>query len=50
MRQSIGMKPSNDPAADELRNKNLKTSGDQINTETYSNKEESNNEESKVRL
>lgn len=34
IRQVIGMKPSNDPKADELRNKNLSTpNGDQINEE-----------------
>lgn len=48
MRQSIGMKPSKDPAADELRNKNLKTaadqSSDQSNIEINSKKEETNNE------
>jgi hypothetical protein len=29
IRQVVGMKPSNDPKADELRNKNLSASNDQ---------------------
>ena len=34
IRQIIGMKPSNDPAADELRNKNLSTPNGSRNTPT----------------
>ncbi len=44
MRQSIGMKPSKDPAADELRNKNLRTPAKE--PEQNTNKEETDNEES----
>ena len=44
MRQFIGMKPSKDPSADELRNKNIRTPGEQ--PEQNTNKEETNNEQS----
>ena len=41
MRQFIGMKPSKDPSADELRNKNIRMP--ETNTEQNSNEEETNN-------
>ena len=45
MRQSIGMKPSKDPSADELRNKNLRMPSDQTNNVIDAKKEETDNEE-----
>ena len=44
MRQSIGMKPSKDPSADELRNKNLRMPSNQTNNEIDVKKEETENE------
>lgn len=44
MRQSIGMKPSKDPSADELRNKNLRMPSDMAKQNVE--KEEPDNEES----
>lgn len=45
VRQIIGMKPSDDPKADELSNKNLKApSGNEQSGETNLNKEENQNE------
>lgn len=44
MRQFIGMKPSKDPSADELRNKNIRMP--ETNTEQNSNEEETNNGQS----
>lgn len=44
IRQIVGMKPSNDPSADELRNKNLNQSGKEIeakqDTEKIQNEKE----------
>jgi hypothetical protein len=41
IRQIVGMKPSADPSADELRNKNLNQSDEQMqNKETYGFKDE----------
>lgn len=46
IRQIIGMKPSNDPAADELRNKNLNVSNEEEkNLENQENEEEIQNGE-----
>ena len=49
MRQIIGRKPSDDPKADELRNKNISQSASEIEMENQNksntDKEESNNEE-----
>ena len=43
IRQIIGMKPSSDPKADELRNKNLNQSADEA--ENYEDEEEFQNED-----
>ena len=49
MRQIIGRKPSDDPKADELRNKNISQSASEIEMQNQNksnpDKEESNNEE-----
>ena len=53
IRQTIGMKPSKDPAADELRNKNLNQSVDALTKEadqTENNEEGGNKVNEKVRL
>ena len=48
IRQIVGMKPSNDPGADELRNKNLNQSNEEItDKETPKNTEEIQNENKK---
>ena len=43
-RQKIGMKPSKDPAADEVRNKNLSKSKEVLESKA-SNQQENNNQE-----
>lgn len=47
IRQTIGMKPSKDPAADELRNKNLNQSVDALAAEAGQNSENNEEEETK---
>ena len=45
IRQTIGMKPSKDPAADELRNKNLNQSVDALKNKSPTEQTENNEEE-----
>lgn len=45
IRQIIGIKPSDDPNADELRNKNLNKTNEEIENETYVENEEENQNE-----
>lgn len=42
IRQIVGMKPSNDPKADELRNKNLNQNLEQIEQKSYTEEKEEN--------
>ena len=44
-RQIVGLKPSSDPRADELRNKNLSQSSEDIKLQNGVEKEDTNNKE-----
>lgn len=48
VRQIIGMKPSDDPAADELRNKNLNQSNEEVAEETIDDELEADVEETAI--